>query len=364
VAAEHMNAMIDGDEDNDEEREGDPVNEDGDELDLADLGPEPPSQPIIAIEAHLLHRGTEDEALAVFDEIVGTAADWGSRLVRRTMGSDFERDRVIEAGHWMLMAKRLGFAEGIRKRLKGARKLVTIEIDPNDQAHTTLHQELAPAMAVHYFTGIGWSYIEWEPRPERGVDIVLAAPTGERIELQVKAPDRPGYASQFGIHGGEVDRWVREKLAQAADKLPPSPMQPQAIVITANRRLPLSGTPHVVTRMLLGGTIQHQDSAPVLDESWLRENRRPLGKFHKWPHVGAVVLLDYRRGADRFDYSCTVILNPWADPSAACRPEWFPHSRILYLDCDKFRWLRGAPMGSIPDGTPFVSGSGGVTGAP
>src|SRR5687768_10407108 len=118
-----MNDEIDdrGDENEDgPERDDDgggDLNDLADEADLADLGYEPPSPPIIAIEAHLLHRASEADALAAFDEIVGTPAVWSSALLHYRARSEWQRDWKIEAGHWLVTAKRLGYADWIRGRL-------------------------------------------------------------------------------------------------------------------------------------------------------------------------------------------------------------------------------------------------------
>lgn len=311
-----------------------------DDFDPENLGPADPEPPTIAIEAHRLHHATEDEAIAEFEEIVGTPDEWGSQTVRYRMGSEWQRDWVIEVGHWLHTAKRFGFAAGLHRRLNGARKELH-----DAQAQGTLHQELAALMTVHYFTAIGWSFGAYEPprqNPGEDIDVILGALDGTIVDQQVKG-------------SGPHMRAVLGGLEKAAGQLPQPARRPSMIVMCSKERFPLSGDPHDVTRFLIGGTVQNDDGRVVLDEVWLKGNGRPLGKFREWPHVGAVALLDYRRGVDRLDYGCTVILNPWANPAAACHRDWIPRSRVLHLDGTTFRWMRGAIMGCIPDATAFVA---------
>lgn len=84
-------------------------------------------------------------------------------------------------------------------------------------------------------------------------------------------------------------------------------------------------------------------------------------------HVAGVVLVDLLRTAEfvfgestadvvnRLTYPCTVLLNPNADYPA--NPNWFPRARVLTLEGDTFRWVRGEPPDrhGLPSGTQVVN---------
>jgi hypothetical protein len=73
----------------------------------------------------------------------------------------------------------------------------------------------------------------------------------------------------------------------------------------------------------------------------------------EWSHVGSVVLLDYIPGADRQNYCCTTLLNPWCKPGANVERDWFPRARVLCLLGDRFRWDPVPPTDfhGLPDWT-------------
>jgi small ligand-binding sensory domain FIST len=106
--------------------------------------------------------------------------------------------------------------------------------------------ELAPAMAVHYFAGTGWAFGAWEPTTKLGdVDVELVAPSGQRVAVQVKAPDEPaGYDERVFAaleHG-------RQQLEGAE--------QPAMLVVCAHRGYSLAAHPDIVVDHLLGLTTE------------------------------------------------------------------------------------------------------------
>jgi hypothetical protein len=210
-------------------------------------------------------------------------------------------------------------------------------LHPNDKRHLALRQHVAPAMAVHYFVGTGWSFPEWEPENKDGdVDYRLRAPSGERVAFQQKASDQPGGRSGGRIVDGEHDHRIIEALEHGARQLPKKSDHPQMLVMSAQRLWLLSGNPQCVIVSMLGSTTCYGGSGRV---ELLGRN---LGRFYspEWRHVGGIVLLDYVRAIDRFAYACTVLLNPWCDDAVRCDRTWFPHGRVAWLEDDEGTILR------------------------
>jgi hypothetical protein len=303
---------------------------------------------VTPIPATDLHTSTEDEALAAVDEFIGTAADWKSALIRYRMASEWQRDWLVEVGHWLLDANRHGFADAIPERLKGVRDQDLPDKDANDNAHKKLNTELAEAMTLYYFKGVGWSFHAHDvTAPGEDIDLELAVPSGQLVALQVKAPDTSGYNDIRSSIGGS-DEHIRLALAKAAGQLPRPARQPSIVVLCAQSSIPLCAATYVVERLLHGPTSSGDGIPAVI----LR--RSALGKFaSEWTHVGAVVALNYLR-SEVPSYSSTVLLNPWAEPAARCDRGWFPRSRILWLDGSTFRWVGTPPFGSVADGTMLV----------
>jgi hypothetical protein len=70
------------------------------------------------------------------------------------------------------------------------------------------------------------------------------------------------------------------------------------------------------------------------------------------------MLLNVMRAANRDEqtYASTVLINPGAAADRACAPPWFPHSRVLTLDGDRFCWRGGAPTyHGVPSGTVLLA---------
>jgi hypothetical protein len=311
--------------------------------------------PSPSVHAYELHAVTDDEARAFVDGVFGPSEEWRSPLIRYRLTSDFQADWKTEVGHWLKSAERQGFLKKVLERvLKRAKSppsgATTPNKEANDPHHLVLAQELAPAMAVHYLTGTGWSFEAWEPVTGGAVDVdfSLQAPDGMSVMLQVKAPDRPGEVVGHRLVDGENDEYVLRALSKAASQLPTSGDSANLIVVSANRTWSLSGQPQCVVTDLIGSTLQ------VGNAVTLPRSRR--GKFWTpdWKHVSGVVLLDYLRGVDEFKYPCTVLLNPAADVKALA--EWFPRSRVCILEGSTFRWVRGEPgdADTLPDGTVLV----------
>jgi hypothetical protein len=205
-------------------------------------------------------------------------------------------------------------------------------------------------MVVHYLTGTGWRFCRWEPITggDVDVDVELVTSDGRTAYLQVKAPDQPGRVVGDRRKEGEYDERVVKAVAKAASQLPENGTEAKLIVVCANRTQPLSLHPGCLVTELIGSTLQ-LPSGTVLPRS-------RLGKFFcsEWKHVSGVVMLDYLRGETRFEYPCTILLNPNADVQA--KADWFPRGRVCKLDGSMFRWVRGEPgrYHTLPDATPIV----------
>jgi len=109
---------------------------------------------IVSINAAAIRKSGKAEALACVDEVLGNAAEWAPSLIDYRLTSPFQGYWKLEVGGWLLLARELGFLPALLNRLQRAFKEAH---DPkvkgaNDSAHRILQQELAPAMAVHYFT--------------------------------------------------------------------------------------------------------------------------------------------------------------------------------------------------------------------
>jgi hypothetical protein len=324
----------------------------------------------VSIDAGKLHRHSTQEALEAFEDFIGAPESWTSEVVRYRIESEWQQDWRVEAGQWALFARTHGFADGLQKRLTGARRAPPEAI--NDPGHASLTQELAPVMFAHYLTGTGWKFGAWEPpppEPKTDIDETLVAPTGEEVDFQVKAPDRPGkwMEEQLVVPGngrvikrqflflGEVDEWVRTALAKAAKQLPRKARRPQMIALCSQRQWPLGSSPRVIESTLLGSAVNIDGLVRIdhhaIDLEIAANPTTPLRRGEcrdNWDHVGGVVMLDYRRGFhhnghDNFDYLCTVILNPWAQPAARCHESWFPHARVLALRGEHFSWRPAVP---------------------
>lgn len=206
------------------------------------------------------------------------------------------------------------------------------------------------AMMCHYFTGIGWSFAGWETEPPGPIDIDLAltAPDGTLVEFQAKAPGKA--PTLDGRHpNGSTEEQLLTTIANAVDQLPPSPARSSAIVAVYAQRdnfESLAGNPRPLLRHLYGPTTP-KEGAPVI-------HRSSFGQFlsGRWNHVAGIVLMDILRGETVVRYPCTVLLNPNADKPA--NSDWFPRSRVLVLQANAFRWIRGAPwvpLHGMPNGT-------------
>ncbi|MDB4996616.1 MAG: hypothetical protein JWM74_4048 [Myxococcaceae bacterium] len=301
----------------------------------------------------MLHRDSAAAARAKVDEVLGPASDYtNSPLLAFRLSDPSQVDWKEEVGHYLLTAERLGFLAKLSAVMrKQARRPTggTPVLHANDKRHLALRQQVAPAMAVHYFVGTGWSFVEWEPENKDGdVDYRLCAPTGERVAFQQKASDQPGGRSGGRIVDGEHDDRIIDALGHGARQLPKKSEHPQMLVMSAQRLWLLAGNPQCVIVSMLGSTTGYGSNGHV------ELLAKDLGLFHspEWRHVGGIVLLDYVRSIDRFAYACTVLLNPWCDEAVRCDRTWFPHGRVAWLDGDVFRWERGAPQRStLPEGT-------------
>jgi hypothetical protein len=307
-----------------------------------------------SIECAEIHRISPDDACALVDELLGAPESWAPHLVRYRLTSTWQRDWKVEVGQWLHFAREHRFLSDLLQRLQRAQRVhrkFEGERHPNEKSHLDLTSELAPAMAAHYLAGTGWQYSAWEPKrpPARDVDVELVAPSNAPVALQVKAPDQPGQVIAHRIVNGENDGHVLHAIEKARDQLDEI-RQASLIVVSAQRRWPISQSPEFAVAKLLGPTTQI-GTAIVLP-------RDQLGCFYcpAWRRIGGVMFLDHVRG-ERFLYSCTVLLNPAADEDVRCQPGWFPRARVLWHDDECFRWQGGHPGGPacIYDGTKIVT---------
>src|SRR6185503_15412740 len=291
----------------------------------------------VAIDVSALHVVSDDEARAVFRELLGRPEEWNSPLVRYRMTSSWQDDWVIEVGNWLARARSLGFIDDVLQP-RSLRELRAREgqRDESDPVHRTLMQWLAQAMAPYYFLGIGWGFGSSEPGvtdlradgTRADVDLQLYAPSGgPLVDMQVKGSGTLGRS--------QVDEDILEALDYAITQLPDPPLGAALVVICAQRGWWLSADTDVV-ETLIGSTTGYGDGRVLLHDD-------ERGRFATASHVSGVVMLDHRRGWPS-DYGCTVLMNPWATYDLA--PAWFPHSRVLSCQNGVFSWIRGRPHAS------------------
>ena len=300
------------------------------------------------IEAEALRSISRQEALALVDQRLGDAELWPSPLVQYRFKSDFQSDWTEEVGHWLHTAQNCGFDDALVSRIisRARRRTRSRGIDPNDQRHLELEQELAPAMVVHYLLGLGWSFDAWEPPANVGVDVDLSMipPSGAPVSIQVKAPDQPGRRENNRVVEGEFDERVIAAVEKAGKQLNLNP-EPNLVFVCANREWSLASEPSCLVTHLVGSSVNFEDRIYIPTE--LR------GRFFDadWRRVGGVAALHLNRGVTRLLYSCSVLSNPAA--GHATRADWFPRARVAVLEGQVFRWVRGEPSAdhSLPTGT-------------
>lgn len=303
----------------------------------------------VAIDAHVLHIVSDEDARARFHVLLGKGEGWKSELMKYRTTSDWQDDWVIEVGNWLARAQSMGYLDFILQRVQPQRT-ADGRRDEGDDVHRNVTQWLAQAMAAHYFLGIGWGFGAWEPRVTdlRGdgapadIDLQLFAPSGgPLVDMQVKASGR------LGLHDHEVDEQIRAGVRNAIPQLPDPPLGPALIVMCAQRDWPLSGYTHALEPMI-GRTCGYPDGRVLLHDD-------VRGELAAASHVSGIAMLDYRRGWTSFDYGCSVLMNPWA--TYPLDPAWFPHSRVLSCTDSVFCWIRGTPSAStFPTGTRFARG--------
>lgn len=313
---------------------------------------EPESLEEIAVGVRDIWRIPQADALALVESRLGPPDAWPSPLIAYRMGSDFQSSWKVELGQWLKVAEDYGFLDRVLHdiRTQAQRPSKSATVHANDERHLKLHQHVAVARIVHYLTALGWDFEAYEPETGGAVDIdvSLRAPGGVIVEMQVKAPDQPGYVVDGRIVDGEHDQRVLAAVGKAARQLRQAPTKPAVIVICANRNWPLCWELRPLVKYLIGST--HQ----VDEELFLPKGRRGGFFSADWSHVSGVLVLDLVRGIERSVYSSVVLTNP----NAACpvSPDWFPRSRVVVLDDGVFRWVRGEPgkAHTLPDGTVLV----------
>lgn len=304
--------------------------------------------PRVAIDAHKLHIVTDDDARARFHALLGKGPAWASAMMQYRTTSDWQDDWVIEVGNWLARADTLGYLDFILRNVQPLRaRIGTDDGAEGDGVHRKVTQQLAQAMAVHYFLGIGWRLGSFEPKVTElrasgipaDVDLQLYAPTGvELVDMQVKA------SGTLGLHDSVVDPQIRTGVTNAIAQLPVSAARPSLVVMCA-QRWPLSGDTHVLETMI-GSTTGYGGRRVLLHDD-------AYGDLAKAPHVSGIAMLDYRRSLTFFDYGCSMLMNPWA--THRLDPAWFPHSRVLSCTDDVFSWIRGDTDATyFPTGTRFA----------
>jgi hypothetical protein len=308
------------------------------------------------VKAEEIQQITNKEAIAFADEHLGDASKWHSSPIKYRLEADFQKDWKSEVGHWLYTAKQYGFIDTFLKRLisranqEGIKE--ELDRDPNDQLHTILFQDLAPAMAVHYFLGIGWEFIEWEPNSPTGtdIDIKLKSPSNKKVVCQVKGSDLPGRRTKkHRIINGENNQWVIKALDKAAKQLPKPAVNASMIIICPNRVWPMNVGPLVSS---LYGTTQHNSDT---NTTFLRREKTARFFTDEWTHIGAVTQLHLLRSVDVTGYGCRTLINPNAGDIAALTFRDYPRCRVLHLDGNKFRWQGVEPENStFPNGTILI----------
>lgn len=301
-----------------------------------------------AIATEALHLVAPDEAVAIFDAAIGTGGAWASPLMQYRTTSDFQRDWKVEVGNWLERARSLGYLAHVQRNIV-SRHQVTGKRDAGDDVHRGVIQQLAQAMATHYFVGTGWTLQAWEPNvtePRRNgtradVDLQLRSQTGVVVDFQVKASGR------LGLHDNTVDPHIQQGVRNAADQLPIASSRPSLIVMAAQRDFPLSADIQVIEGFI-GDTAQYPD-----DTVLLHDDHR--GELFGWRHVSGIIALDHLRGLEDSSYGCVLLQNPWADHPVDAM--WFPHARILTSASDQFTWLHPHPYTTIPTGTRCFAGT-------
>jgi hypothetical protein len=338
------------------------------------------------VAASTLHCIGRDQALALVDTLFGPAGKWPSPIIAYRLSEAAQEDWKEEIGHWLDTAGRAGFRDKVVERaLKQARRGTrSAGIDPNDERHSDLVQELAPAMVAHYLLNTGWSSSPstvWEPVTGGvvDVDLQLTTPSGVVANVQVKAPDQPGNVVNGRVVrtpakgderdasgtlrpeikiGGEADWKILHDVDKAAEQLPKTAAQVNLIAVCPNRSA--LSAPHACLLSHLYGVTLGGRAGVTLPSS-------KLGKFWdpEWRHVAGVLMLELLRpGSGDPLYSCIALFNPVSDVRAM--PDWFPHARVCVLDSYTFRWIRGEPglPAWLPDGTLIVPWSADPLAAP
>jgi len=181
----------------------------------------------VAIEANDLHIVTDDEARALFRDLLGLGEKWKSELMQYRTTSEWQDDWVVEVGNWLAFAQRHGFLDRLianvlsRRDADGSR-------DASDPIHRNITHWLLQAMAAYYLAGTGWRHVAYEPpitdlRSDltcADADLQCRAPTGETVDIQIKAP------GTLGAPENVVDAHVQAAAQKALDQLPDPPLGP------------------------------------------------------------------------------------------------------------------------------------------
>ncbi|MBK8170530.1 MAG: hypothetical protein IPK60_09310 [Sandaracinaceae bacterium] len=318
------------------------------------------------------------EAVALAERSFSDAGGAQSPLLMYRTGAESQLDWMEELGRLRALAQHLGLDAQAREAFERACKLdlLTVERDSNDQRQRNLHEGMAPFRVIRFLIARGWLFDAWPPPTGRrgdDVDLQLVAPNGTKVNVQVKASDRPGNVLQEPIPGttrfisnepipgttefvsrrrdGENDDHALVGIRKACFQLRASCDVVTLIVVCAQRDSPLSQAPQSVAAGLLGRTVQTATGVYLPRDRWgVFLDERSRGE---WEHVSAVVLLDFVRGVACSAYACTTFANPHAKHSADAG--WFTPAQVLVVEDNTVRWRGGAPEGSgVPTGTRIV----------
>jgi hypothetical protein len=200
-----------------------------------------------------------------------------------------------------------------------------------------LGQVLAQVQVAYYLARNGWSFVEWEPTVDVGdIDLRMKSPSGQSVDIQVKASDLPGRVEGYRRHDGENDERVKAGLRKAVDQIAAAPGPARLVVATPQRTWPMSRQPNPVASLMMGSTLGYEGGIVILEEG-----RRGLFASSAGTKVTAAIVLDLIRAAEKY-YGCTVFMNPWAVPLALLSEADFPAAAVGELRNDIFEW-HGSP---------------------
>ncbi|MEP6866049.1 MAG: hypothetical protein ABJE66_35850, partial [Deltaproteobacteria bacterium] len=112
-------------------------------------------EPHVATGVGALHLVSDEEALRIFDGLLGSGVAWASPLMQYRTTSTFQEDWKVEVGNWLERGRRLGYLDQLLRNLVPQQQAAGQRDagDPVHPVHRNVTQQLAQAMATHYFVG-------------------------------------------------------------------------------------------------------------------------------------------------------------------------------------------------------------------